>query len=92
MLLDLHIYFSGGRSGGLVFQLQLAPEARGGGVQELRGFGFQNLGKVVNNKEREGRKEVVVGQGQAVLRGPRVGMGNRVARGQSGGTGSGLQG
>ena len=73
-----------------MFQLQLTPEARGGGVQGLRGFGFQNLGKVVNNKEREGCEEAMVGRGQAVLWAPRARVGNRASGGQSGGTGSGL--
>lgn len=45
---------------------------RGGEIgvrRESGGFGFRNLGKIVNKREREVCEEAVVGRGQAVLRG-----------------------
>lgn len=67
-----------GRGGALRghFRLQLAPEAWkwgrrvGDGVRrDSEGFGFRNLGNVVNKREREVCEEALVGRGQAVLRG-----------------------
>lgn len=42
----------------------------GDGVRrDSEGFGFRNLGNVVNKREREVCEEALVGRGQAVLRG-----------------------
>ena len=78
-----------GRSGAASGFSSHRRRGSGGGGWEIGvrrdsgGFGFRNLGNVVNKREREVCEEAVVGRGQAVLRGSGWGT---ASGGQSRGT------